>query len=74
MTRRYDVRANEMKRWLQIFELSKNQQRVVLIIILVLLTIASVGYECRIRRSALQPSPPPQATPSSMGVQTEEHH
>ena len=39
-----------MKRLLRIFELSKNEQRVVLIVILVLGAIAFVGYERRIHR------------------------
>ena len=63
-----------MKRLLRIFELSKNEQRVVLIVILILLTIAFVGYERRIRRSAVQPSAATQTTSSPMAVQTEEHH
>ena len=42
---------NEMKRLLQIFELSKNEQRVVLIVIFVLIAIAFVGYGGRIHRS-----------------------
>ena len=40
-----------MKRLLRIFELSKNEQRVVLIVILVLITIAFVGYERRVHHS-----------------------
>ena len=63
-----------MKRLLRIFELSKNEQRVVLIVILVLLMIAFVGYERRIRHSAVHPSAAPQTAPSPMAVQTEEHH
>ena len=41
-----------MKRFLRIFELSKNEQRVVLIVMLFLITIAFVGYERRVHRSA----------------------
>ena len=37
-----------MKRLLRIFELSANEQRVVLIIMLILITIAFVAYERRI--------------------------
>jgi len=40
-----------MKRFLRIFELSRNEQRVVLIVILILITIAFVGYERRIHHS-----------------------
>jgi ABC-type Fe3+ transport system permease subunit len=53
-----------MKRFLRIFELSKNEQRVVLIVILILITIALIGYERRIRpqfqqTSAMEPKPSP---------------
>jgi len=37
-----------MKRLLQILELTKNEQRVVLIVVFVLITIAFVGYERRV--------------------------
>jgi len=50
------MHANEMKRFLQIFELSRNEQRVVLIVIFVLIAIAFVGYGGRIHRSSLQPT------------------
>lgn len=43
-----------MKRLLRIFELSKNEQRVVLIVVLVLLTIAFVGYERRVHKHSVQ--------------------
>lgn len=39
-----------MKRLLRIFDLSKNEQRVVLIVMLVLLAIAFIGYERRVHR------------------------
>ena len=42
-----------MKRLLRIFELSKNEQRVVLIIMLILIAIAFAGYERRIHRAAV---------------------
>jgi hypothetical protein len=56
-----------MKRLFRIFELSKNEQRVVLIVIFVLVTIAFVGYERRVHHSPvrstagtdLKPSPSP---------------
>jgi hypothetical protein len=55
-----------MKRLFRIFELSKNEQRVVLIIILVLLTNAFVGYERRTHRRSLQQTTAiqPKASPS----------
>jgi len=53
-----------MKRFLRIFELSANEQRVVLIIMLILITIAFVAYERRIhsrfqQTTAMQPKPSP---------------
>jgi hypothetical protein len=44
-----------MKRLLRIFELSKNEQRVVLIVILALIAIAFIGYERRVHRSWVRP-------------------
>lgn len=43
-----------MKRLFRIFELSKNEQRVVLIVMLVLIAIAFVGYERRVHHSPIQ--------------------
>jgi len=54
-----------MKRLLRIFELSANEQRVVLIIMLILITIAFFSYERRNHHSpidsavATQPKPSP---------------
>jgi hypothetical protein len=61
-----------MKRLLRIFELSKNEQRVVLIVMLVLVTIAFVRYERRVRRVhrvPVQATPPTQSktSPTAMG-------
>lgn len=50
-----------MKRLLRIFELTANEQRVVLIIILILITIGFVAYERRVHHSAAQPSAAVQA-------------
>jgi ABC-type Fe3+ transport system permease subunit len=55
-----------MKRLFRIFELSKNEQRVVLIIVLILLTIVFVAYERRIhprfqQTIAMEPKPSPSA-------------
>jgi hypothetical protein len=46
-----------MKRLLRIFELSKNERRVVLVVMLVLIAIAFVGYECRVHHRPVQPAP-----------------
>jgi hypothetical protein len=46
-----------MKSFLRIFELSKNEQRVVLIVMLILITIAFVGYQRRVYRSPFRPTP-----------------
>jgi ABC-type Fe3+ transport system permease subunit len=59
-----------MKRLLRIFELSPNEQRVVLIIMLILITIAFIAYHRRIhprfqQTTAMEPKPSPSA------VQTE---
>jgi hypothetical protein len=43
-----------MKRLFRIFKLSKNEQRVVLIIMFILLTIAFVAYERRIHLGSQQ--------------------
>jgi hypothetical protein len=56
-----------MKRLLRIFELSTSEQRVVLIVILVLIAIAFIAYERRVDhspvqrtlRAELKPSPSP---------------
>jgi len=61
-------RNAKMKRLLRIIELSVNEQRVVVIIMLILITIAVVAYERRINRSpigsALTPKLKPSATPA----------
>jgi hypothetical protein len=53
-----------MKRLLRIFDLSKREQRVVLIVMLALLAIALIGYERRVHSltygwSTPTPSPSP---------------
>jgi len=45
-----------MKRPFRIFDLSKHEQRVVLILILVLIALAFVGYEQRVHRVKVQPT------------------
>ena len=44
-----------MKRLLRIFELTRNEQRVVLIVMLILIAIAFLGYKRRIHRFPAQP-------------------
>jgi hypothetical protein len=57
-----------MKRLFRIFELTKNEQRVVLIVMFVLLAVAFVGYERRIHhpwvQRALATDPKPSPTPA----------
>jgi hypothetical protein len=62
-----------MKRLIRIFELSKNEQRVVLIVMLVLITIAFVGYERRVLRSDVQPvaATETKTSPSPVEIQRE---
>lgn len=45
-----------MKRLLRIFELTKNEQRVVLIVVFALITIAFVGYQRRAHDRPAQPT------------------
>ncbi len=57
-----------MKRLFKVFELSKNEQRVVLIVMLVLLAVAFIGYQSRVHRVTQQisitaPTPSPRTTP-----------
>jgi len=59
-----------MKRLLRIIDLSKNEQRVVLIVIFVLITIAFVGYEGRVHRSPVQSTPAIEPKPSPTVVET----
>ena len=62
-----------MKRFLRIFELSKNEQRVVLIVVFALLAIAFIGYERRVHRSAFQPAAATEPKPSPSAVETVGH-
>jgi ABC-type Fe3+ transport system permease subunit len=61
-----------MKRLLRIFELTKNEQRVVLIVMLILVTIAFIGYQRRLRRSPVQLTSTTKAQASPSPVQTED--
>ena len=59
-----------MKRLLSIFELSKNEQRVVLIIMLILITVAFIGYERRVHHSPVQPASATESKRSPTAVET----
>ena len=61
-----------MKRFLKMFDLSANEQRVVLVIMLILITIAFVAYERRIHYSPIKSTAAVQAEPSPRPVV--EHH
>ena len=62
-----------MKGLLRIFELSKNEQRVVLIVMLILITIAFVGYERRVHRASVPPTfaVQPKSSPSPAKIEDE---
>jgi hypothetical protein len=59
-----------MKRLLRIFELSSNEQRVVLIMMLVLITIAFAAYERRVHCSPVESALSTQAKPSPSVMET----
>ena len=59
-----------MKRLFRIFELSKNEQRVVLIVILVLITIAFVEYQRRVHHSPNELTLVTEPKPSPTAVET----
>jgi hypothetical protein len=63
-----------MKRFFQTIELSKNEQRVVLIVILVLLAIAFVGYERRVHNPPVYMRSTTEPTASPTPVETEDEH
>ena len=63
-----------MKRFLRIFELSKNEQRVVLIVIFALLAITLIGYERRVQRRPVQPSSATGLKPSPTAGETARDH
>jgi hypothetical protein len=56
---------------LRIFELSKNEQRVVLIVMFVLIAIAFVGYERRVHRFHVPTPSGPEAKASPTPVNAE---
>jgi len=60
-----------MKRLFRIFDLSQNEQRVVLIVMLVLITITFVGYERRVHRAHVHAPAIPEVKTSPSPIQTE---
>jgi ABC-type Fe3+ transport system permease subunit len=63
-----------MKRFFGIFELSKNEQRVVLVVILLLITFAFVGYERRVHRPEVQRTAVVETKPSPSPAEIENEH
>ena len=61
-----------MKRLLRIFELSKNEQRVVLIVMFILVGIAFIGYERRIHRTLVHPRAVTEAKATPTPLETED--
>jgi hypothetical protein len=61
-----------MKRLFSIFELSKNEQRVVLIVMFILIMIAFVAYERRVHRSHVRAPTLSEVKPSQSPAQTED--
>lgn len=59
-----------MKRLFRIFELSNNEQRVVLIIMLGLIAIAFIGYERRVHHPSAQPPSAVETKPSPSPMET----
>jgi hypothetical protein len=58
-----------MKPLFRIFDLSKNEQRVVLIVIFVLLALTFIGYERRINQSPVLRTPLSELKPSPSPVE-----
>ncbi len=62
-----------MKGFFRIFELSKNEQRVVLIVMFLLLMLAFIEYERHVDHSAVQRTSPAELRPSPSPLETENH-
>jgi len=60
-----------MKRLFRIFELTKNEQRVVLFVMLVLIAVVLIGYERRVHRSPVQVTSATELKASPTPVKTE---
>jgi uncharacterized protein YciW len=61
-----------MKPLLRIFQLSKNEQRVVLIVILALIMVAFIGYQHRVHHSSLQAVPATEVKPSPTAAEDQD--
>jgi hypothetical protein len=61
-----------MKRLFRIFELSKNEQRVILIVMLILIVIAFLGYERRVHQRPVQPTSAIEPKPCPSPAETED--
>jgi hypothetical protein len=61
-----------MKGLFRIFELSKNEQRVVLIVMIILLTLAFIGYERRVHQRRVQPTSATEAKSSATPSEIED--
>ena len=61
-----------MKRLLRIFELSKNEQRIVLIVMLILITLTFVAYQRRVHLPRVQPTSATEAKPSPSPMRTKD--
>ena len=62
-----------MKRLFRIFDLSKNEQRVVLIVMLALIAISFVGYERRVHHPPVQLTSETEPKPSPSPSETYDH-
>jgi hypothetical protein len=63
-----------MKRLLRMFDLSKNEQRVVLIVTFILVAIAFIGYERRVSHVHIHAPGVPEMKASPSPEQTEKGH
>lgn len=61
-----------MKRLFRIFNLTKNEQRVVIVVMLGLLAVAFVGYERRVHRHPVQLMSAVETNPSPSPVENED--
>jgi hypothetical protein len=68
------LRDSKMKGLFRIFELSKNEQRVVLIVVFVLIAFAFAGYERRVHRLRVRQTSATQAKLSPRPAETENGH
>jgi hypothetical protein len=60
-----------MKRLLRIFELTKSEQRVVLLVILMLVAIAFIRYERRVHQAPVRSTSATESNPSPSPAETE---